>query len=119
MTKNENLARLRQEQDILNRIDNVKRLIQMETTLLTCDGCSLYPQYQLSDREGKAFSDTLINNLRDKIEMQLLSITAICYGKVPDMGEPMPTLEWKQSDTDQHSADKFWDAFEECLAWNA
>lgn len=28
-------ARLRKEQDILERIENVKRLIQMETTLVT------------------------------------------------------------------------------------
>lgn len=37
MTKIEQESRLRREKDILDRIDNVKRLIEMEGTLLTVD----------------------------------------------------------------------------------
>ncbi len=119
MRKIENEARLRREQDILDRIENVKRLIQMETTMLTCDGCGMYPQYRLSDRDGKVFSKNLLSDVRDEIQMQLLSIVALCYGAGPDVGEPVPMLEWKQSTTDQHSSDKFWDMWDECLGWNA
>lgn len=115
-------SRLRREQDILDRLDNVKRLIQMETTLLTCDGARRWCGFCLTDREGKRIgniTDSLLNEVRDEIQMQLLSIVALCYGDNPDVGEPYPMLEWKPIEDDRHPADKFHDVFEECLAWNA
>ena len=38
MNKMEIKETLRREQNILDRIDNVRRLIEMETTLLTVEG---------------------------------------------------------------------------------
>ena len=118
-------ARLRREQDILERLENVKRLIQMEKTLLTCNGIERYSFYCMVDREGKtigSISNDLLHNLRDEIQLQLLSITALCYGDNPDIGEPMPMLEWNTSLKDEegrHPEDKFRDVWEECLIWNA
>ena len=113
-------ARLRQEQDILDRIENVKRLIQMETTLLTAEGARHFVSYSRTDRDGKRYGVGLLGELRDEIEMQLLSIIALFYGKNPDVGEPAPMLEWNTDISDgRHPSDKFWDVFEECLSWNA
>ena len=107
--------RLRREQNILDRLENVKRLIQMETTLFTANGAGYFASYQRTDREGKAFgSKDLISELRDEIQLQLLSITALCFGDNPDVGEPDAMLAWNEG-----SIDKFYDALKECLSWNA
>lgn len=120
MSKEEIKARLRQEQEILDRIDNVRRLIQMETTLLTGTGIHQYCGYQMVTRDGEAISRRLLDELREEIQMQLLSITALCYGASPDIGEPMAILEWNTSGaTGEHPADRFHDVWDECLTWNA
>lgn len=123
MTKIKQESRLRREKDILDRIDNVKRLIEMEGTLLTVDGARQFASYSLTDRDGKRIGDTtntVLNQLRDEIQLQLLSITALCYGCNPDVGEPTPMLEWNTDiDDERHPADKFHDVFDECLRWNA
>lgn len=123
MTKIEQESRLRREKDILDRIDNVKRLIEMEGTLLTVDGARQFASYSWTDRDGKRIGDTtntVLNQLRDEIQLQLLSITALCYGCNPDVGEPTPMLEWNTDiDDERHPADKFHDVFDECLRWNA
>lgn len=121
MSAIEKRDRLRKEQDILDRLDNVRRLIQMETTLITAEGATIWNRYCLTDREGKRIGDRsrdLLHEVREEIQMQLLSITALCYGDNPDIGEPVPMLEWKDN-SDFCSADKFHDTWEECLQWNA
>lgn len=116
-------SRLRREQDILDRIENVKRLIQMEKTLLTCKGVERYIGYRdYVKKDEKAFGDELLQDLRNEIQLQLLSIVALCYGANPDLGEPMPILEWNISakfENGEHPADRFHDVFDECLIWNA
>lgn len=112
--------RMRREEDILDRIENVKRLIQMENTLMVSKGCGMFAHYKLSDNAGKAFGVNLLDELRDEIQLQLLSIVALCYGANPDIGEPMPILEWRTGNTDnRHPSDVFRDVFEQCLGWNA
>lgn len=114
-------ARIRREKDILDRIENVKRLIQMETTLLTVEGAGTWCRYCLTDRDGKHIRPPvydLLHDVRDEIQLQLLSITALCYGDNPDVGEPAPMLEWNNS-KDFCPSDKFRDVWEECLIWNA
>jgi hypothetical protein len=119
----EKKSRLRREQDILDRIENVKRLIQMETTLLTADGAETWKRYCPVDSKGQrlgSFIDDLLHDLRDTIQLQLLSITALCYGDNPDVGEPVPMLEWNTSlEGEEHPADVFRDAWDKCLIWNA
>lgn len=116
-------SRLRREQDILDRIENVKRLIQMEKTLLTCKGVERYIGYRdYVKKDEKAFGDELLQDLRNEIQLQLLSIVALCYGANPDVGEPMPILEWNTNakfENGEHPADRFRDVFDECLYWNA
>jgi len=115
-------AELRREQEILDRLENVKRLIQMETTIITSMGAEQYANYCMTDRNGQkigGYSNNLLNDLREKIQLQLLSITALCYGDNPDLGEPDAMLGWKQSNTNEHSEDKFRDMWGECLQWNA
>ena len=115
-------SRLRREQEIFDRIDNVKRLIQMETTIMTANGADQYARYCMVDRNGQRVGNgiyDLLHDLREKIQLQLLSITALCNGDNPDVGEPDAMLEWKCSETDKHSEDKFRDMWEECLQWNA
>lgn len=108
-------SRLRREADILERIENVKRLIQTETTLLTVRGGNQFCRYKrVSNDESHISPNSLIYELREEIQLQLLSITALCYGDNPDVGEPMPMLEWETG-----KMDKFRDAWEECLSWNA
>jgi hypothetical protein len=120
MSKEEIKARLREEQEILDRIDNVRRLIQMETTLMTGTGAQRFCGFHMSRRDGQLVSSDLLNELREEIQMQLLSITALCYGDIPDIGEPMAMLEWNTSGTfSEHPEDKFHDVWEECLIWNA
>lgn len=91
MSAIEKKSRLRREQDILDRIENVKRLIQMETTLLTAEGAGNWSGYCMVDRKGQLIGskavDNLLHDLRDTIQLQLLSITALCYGDNPDVGE--------------------------------
>lgn len=116
-------ASLRREQDILDRIENVKRLIQMETTLITCKGAEQYIGYKnYAYKDNQAFGDELLRDLRDEIQLQLLSIVALCYGANPDVGEPTPMLEWNTSakfENREHPTDRFHDVFDECLTWNA
>ena len=110
-------SRLRREQDILERLENVKRLIQMETTIMTANGAKKYAGYCMVNRDGlKIGTDDLLHNLRDEIQLQLLSITALCYGDNPDVGEPYPMLEWTNM-LDENSEDKFRDVWNECLGW--
>ena len=113
--------RLRQEQNIMDRIEGVKRLIQMETTLLTTQGARRFIGYSLTDREGKRIgSRNLLNEVREEIQLQLLSIVALCYGAHPDCGEPNAMLDWASDNVEgEHPADAFRDAFEKCLKWNA
>ena len=114
-------SRLRREQDILDRLENVKRLIQMETTLLVSEGARQWCGYCHVDRHGNRIGSTvddLLHNLRDEIQMQLLSLVALCYGDNPDVGEPAPMLEWK-TDNDFVSEDRFREVWDECLIWNA
>lgn len=111
---------LRREQDILDRLDNVKRLIEMETTLRTATGTDMWGCYCLTGRNGERISDDLLHTLMEEIQMQLLSITALCYGDNPDLGEPAPMLAWKfGADKGGHPADRFHDMWDECLEWNA
>ena len=115
-------SRLRRERDILDRLDNVRRLIEMETTLLTVEGARMWCGYAMVDRHGNkcgGLSDDLLHDLRDTIQMQLLSITALCYGDNPDVGEPFPMLEWKTTEGNGHPADEFHDMWDKCLTWNA
>ncbi len=107
----ETKARLRKEADILDRIDNVKRLVQMETTLLTVDNGS-WNRYRNANNKGEAFGKNLLDDVRDEIQLQLLSIVALCYGDAPDVGEPFPKLEWQDEDT-------FREVWRDCLEWNA
>lgn len=110
-------SRLRREQDILDRLENVKRLIQMETTIMTANGAKKYVGYCMVNRDGlKIGTDDLLRNLRDEIQLQLLSITALCHGDNPDIGEPYPMLEWV-SGLDENAEDKFRDVWEKCLKW--
>lgn len=112
---------LRREQDILERLENVKRLIEMETTLMTAEGAKELCGCCRVDREGKRLgssSQDVLHDIRDNIQMQLLSITALCYGDNPDIGEPMPMLEWNHTGG-EHPSDKFHRMWEECLTWNA
>ena len=120
MTNPEIKAELRREQDILDRLDNVKRLIQMEYTLLTANGCELYRGYKNYVRkDDTAFGNHLINDLRNKIQLQLLSITALCYGDNPDIGEPMSMLSWNYDNSEQgHPEDRFREMWDSCLEWN-
>lgn len=113
----EKKSRLRREQDILDRIENVKRLIQMETTLFTAEGAEMWKRYCFVDSKGQRIGSSingLLHDLRDTIQLQLLSIVALCYGDNPDLGEPVPTLEWTEK-----MEDTFRDAFKKCLNWNA
>ena len=115
-------SRLRREQDILDRLENVKRLIEMETTIMTANGAKRYASYCRVDSNGKRLGsriDDLLHDLQEEIYLQLLSITALCCGDNPDIGEPYPMLEWKQSESGKHSSDKFYDMWKECLEWNA
>lgn len=110
----------RREQNILERLESVKRLIQMETTLMT--SAQWYSDYRKTDRAGKVIGDisnTLLNDLRDDIQLQLLSVTALCYGDNPDLGEPFPMLEWTSEVDGKNSYDTFHDVWDKCLIWNA
>lgn len=114
-------AILRREQDILDRLENVKRLIEMETTVVTAIGARQYIGYCMVNRNGQRIGssvDDLLHDLQEEIQLQLLSIAALCYGDNPDLGEPYPMLEWRVSETDEHSEDKFRDMWHECLQWN-
>lgn len=119
---NDRDARLRREADILERLDNVRRLIQMETTLTT-SGQPWWCCYCKVDKEGKMVGrpfDDLLREVRAEIQLQLLSVTALCNGDNPDVGEPMPMLEWSSTARDaEHPEDKFRRVWEECLMWNA
>lgn len=123
MSAIEKKSRLRREQGILDRIENVKRLIQMETTLFTVEGAETWKRYCFVDGKGQrigSLTEDLLHDLRDTIQLQLLSITALCYGDNPDVGEPVPMLEWNTSlEGEGHPADVFRDAWDKCLIWNA
>ncbi len=117
-----NKSRLRREQDILERIENVKRLIEMETTLINGIGARHWIRYKAVDSKGQSYSnENLLDELRGEIRLQLLSITALCDGDNPDLGEPYPMLEWASSveGSSDHPADLFWETWQECLRWNA
>ena len=121
MSKLETMNRLRSEQDILDRLDNVKRLIEMETTLLVSAGACNWRRYTLTDRNGQRIRPStydLLHDVRDEIQLELLSIVALCYGDAPDIGEPAPMLEWKEGD-DYNTEDLFRDTWDKCLQWNA
>lgn len=107
-------AMLRREQEILDRLENVKRLIQMECTLQTANGAEMWGRFRGSSSDGKSYGDDLIHSCRDEIQLQLLSIVDLCWGNNPDMGEPTAMLEWADG-----GEDDFRDMFEKCLRWNA
>lgn len=114
-------SRLRREQDILERIENVKRLIEMENTLLTGIGTRQWIGYKAVDSKGQSYSHhNLLDDLREEIRLQLLSITALCDGDNPDIGEPYPMLEWADSpnDSNDHPSDILWETWQNCLRWN-
>ena len=113
-------ARKRREADILERIENVRRLIEMENTIMTVEEANKYANYCYVDKNGQkmgGISDNLLRDLRNDIQLQLLSITALCYGDNPDLGEPCPMLEWNSSNGCVE--DKFRDMWKECLIWTA
>lgn len=118
MNKLETKSELRREQDILDRLENVKRLIQMEYTLMTSDGANQFTRFYHTDRDGKRFGNDLLHELRDTIQLQLLSIVALCYGGNPDIGEPAPMLEWA-TDIGCNAEDKFREVWGGCLRWNS
>lgn len=109
-------SRIRREQDILERLENVKRLIQMETTIETTIGGNFGGYFKV-DREGKKYpgQNDLLHELRDEIQLQLLSVVALQYGDNPDIGEPAPMLEWKDNGGTE---DDFREMWEKCLTWN-
>ena len=112
-------SRLRREKDILTRIENVKRLIEMETTLMTGIGTRQWIGYKAVDKSGQAYSHTnLLNEVREEIQIQLLSITALCYGDNPDLGEPYPMLEWASEVDGENAHDVFHEIWDKCLYWN-
>ena len=94
----------------------------MKTTLMTAEDASNYGSYKWYSRsDGKAFGAELIYDLSEVIQLQLLSIVALCNGDNPDLGEPCPMLEWQSMSNKQkkHPADRFYDVWKECLRWNA
>lgn len=106
--------RLRREQDILDRLENVKRLIQMKTTLMTSKGAEQWRHYCWFDFHGQRIRDDyLLGEVEEEIEIQLLSIVALCRGDNPDIGEPMPMLEFNAE-----MYDRFFDVWDDCLHWN-
>ena len=112
-------SRLRREQDILDRLENVKRLIEMENTIMTVEGAKKYASYCMVGKDGSrigSYSDNLLYNLQNEIQLQLLSIVALCYGDNPDIGDPYPMLEWVRG-LDENAEDKFHDVWEKCLKW--
>ena len=118
MSELEKKARLRQEKDVIDRIENVKRLIQMETTLLTVEGASDYGHYRYTTSKDEVVGGWLLNDLREQIQLQLLSIVALCCGDSPDIGEPAPMLEWNMDrEFEEHPSDRFHEMWEECLVW--
>ena len=106
--------RLRREQNIIDRLEGVKRLIQMETTLMTTEGARRFLRYRFSE-----CGRPLLNEVRDEIQVQLLSLVALCYGDNPDIGEPGAMLEWGGEVDGEHPEDYFRRAFDACLHWNA
>jgi hypothetical protein len=43
----------------------------------------------------------------------------LCYGDNPDVGEPVPMLEWNTSlEGEGHPEDVFRNAWDKCLIWN-
>ena len=104
---------------IIDRLDDVKRLIQMENTLLTASGIYHYRRFRLTSQDGQQIGDDLIHSLRDEIQLQLLSIVALCYGDNPDLGEPSPMLEWVDTVDSQNAQDVFREVWKKCLIWNA
>ena len=105
--------RLRREQNILDRLEGVKRLVQMETTLMTTEGAMRFRGCR--DANGSP----LLNEVRDEIQVQLLSLVALCYGDNPDIGEPGAMLEWGGEVDGEHPEDYFRRTFDACLHWNA
>jgi hypothetical protein len=106
--------RLRREQNILDRLEGVRRLIQMETTLMTTEGAKRFRGYRLADN-----GSPLLNEVRYEIQVQLLSLVALCYGDNPDIGEPGAMLEWSGEVDGEHPEDYFRRTFNACLHWNA
>lgn len=121
MSALEKASRIRREKEILERLENVRRLIEMENTILIADGAERYARYCSVNSAGQkvgTFGDELLHELRNEIQLQLLSITALCYGDNPDLGEPSPMLEWKTRN-DYNAEDRFREVWEDCLIWNA
>lgn len=106
-------AERRRELDIIERLENVKRLIQMECTLMTVEGAEMWRTFRLA-KDDKCYGNNLLHSCRDEIQLQLLSIVAMCYGQNPDIGEPTAMLEWADN-----CEDEFRDMFEKCLHWSA
>ena len=105
--------RLRREQNILDRLEGVKRLIQMETTLMTTEGATRFRGCR------NAGGRPLLNEVRYEIQVQLLSLVALCYGDNPDIGEPGAMLDWGGEVDGEHPEDYFRRTFNACLHWNA
>ena len=114
----ENKDRLRREQGILDRLEDVKRLIQMETTIMTNKDAYAWRRYRMRGTDDLGSSHELLHELRDSIQLQLLSILALCRGDNPDVGEPAPMLAWNYpTDSCPCPAQKFYDVMGECLTW--
>lgn len=105
--------RLRREQNLLDRLEGVRRLIQMETTLMTTEGAKRFRGCR--DANGRP----LLNEVRNEIQVQLLSLVALCYGDNPDIGEPGAMLDWGGEVDGEHPEDYFRRTFDACLHWNA
>ena len=65
MSRPEVISRLRREQDILERLKNVERLVQMETTLMTVEGAKRYCGYKdYVRKDNQAFGENLLTSER-------------------------------------------------------
>jgi hypothetical protein len=84
----------------------------METTLMTTEGAKRFRGCR--DANGRP----LLNEVRDEIQVQLLSLVALCYGDNPDIGEPGAMLDWGGDVDGEHPEDYFRRAFDTCLHWN-
>ena len=119
MSKHTENATLRREREILDRLENVRRLIEMEATITTATGAKRFCNYMMTDRAGNKLSKILLTELRDEIQLQLLSITALCFGDNPSIGEAGAMLEWAGTVDGENASDLFHNTWEKCLQWNA
>ena len=66
MSKHTENATLRREREILDRLENGRRLIEMEATITTVTGAKRFCSYMMTDRAGNKLSKILLTELRDE-----------------------------------------------------